>query len=329
MLISIIVPVYNASNYIKKCIESIQKQRHHEFECILVDDGSNDNSLELCKSLTKGDSRFIILTQTNGGASSARNLGVHYSSGDYICFIDSDDYVSENYVSDLFEDLLSGDKQTDLVIHGMMRYSHDKVIDRGMHVDGLYYLKENAESFFNEINIERYGGPVCKLFCKRIIEENGLRFNTGIKLAEDLDFLLRYLPFCNNIKVSAKNNYFYIENPVSATTRLYSFDQELYGLNSLATSWSKLCNTYQVKRLVDLRGGSVAYLVTRCIFSIYQQGYSFMSRMQCYNTIDNDYIYLYKKFRKETSLFMKTISFLVGRRMFLVSDLLLYFRLRK
>lgn len=93
MMFSIIIPAYNASRYIARCIESVKVQTFTDFECIIVNDGSKDNTLELCQSLTEGDCRFVIIDIPNGGVSNARNMGLERAKGEYILFVDADDWV--------------------------------------------------------------------------------------------------------------------------------------------------------------------------------------------------------------------------------------------
>ena len=94
MKISIIIPVYNSQQYLKKCLDSIKIQTYKNLEVILVDDGSTDNSLEICKNYAKKDQRFKVFHKKNGGTSSARNYGLKQVTGDYITFMDNDDYVN-------------------------------------------------------------------------------------------------------------------------------------------------------------------------------------------------------------------------------------------
>lgn len=101
-LISVIVPVYNAEKYIERCVKSIQNQTYAFFELILVNDGSEDNSLKICKEMAQEDERIIVLNRANGGASAARNMGLKKMSGQYVVFADSDDYVSPSYIENLY-----------------------------------------------------------------------------------------------------------------------------------------------------------------------------------------------------------------------------------
>lgn len=101
-LISVIVPVYNAETYIERCIESMLNQSYEYFELILVNDGSIDNSLEICKEFASKDNRIVVLDRPNGGPSAARNMGLSNMRGKYVVFADSDDYVSPNYLENLY-----------------------------------------------------------------------------------------------------------------------------------------------------------------------------------------------------------------------------------
>ena len=96
-LISIIVPIYNVEKYLRQCLESISEQTYKNFECLLINDGSPDNSAEICREYVEKDARFRYFEKENGGLASARNLGIKYSKGKYISFIDSDDWVEPDY----------------------------------------------------------------------------------------------------------------------------------------------------------------------------------------------------------------------------------------
>lgn len=101
-LISVIIPVYNAEKYIERCVKSIQNQTYTHFELILVNDGSTDNSLNLCEILASNDERIVVVNRDNGGASAARNTGLAHIRGNYVIFADSDDYVSPSYLENLY-----------------------------------------------------------------------------------------------------------------------------------------------------------------------------------------------------------------------------------
>ena len=101
-LISIIVPVYNVEKYVSRCIESLISQTYSNIQIIVVNDGTKDHSREIVKQYQKNDSRIELYDKVNGGLSDARNYALNYVRGEYICFVDSDDYVSSDYVKKLF-----------------------------------------------------------------------------------------------------------------------------------------------------------------------------------------------------------------------------------
>ena len=105
--VSIIIPVYAVENFIEKCLLSILKQTYKNFQCIVVDDGSPDNSITIGKKVVSDDERFEFLSKNNGGLSDARNFGLKYVKGDYICFLDSDDYYSEYFIEEMLSSILS------------------------------------------------------------------------------------------------------------------------------------------------------------------------------------------------------------------------------
>ena len=105
-LISIIIPIYNVENYLRQCLDSIMSQTHQNFECLLINDGSPDNSADICREYVEKDSRFKYFEKENGGVSSARNLGIECSRGEYITFIDSDDWVDSDYLEVLYNALI-------------------------------------------------------------------------------------------------------------------------------------------------------------------------------------------------------------------------------
>ena len=104
-LVSFIIPVYNVQKYLSRCLESVLQQTYHNTEILLINDGSQDNSLAICEDYQKKDNRIQIINKENGGVSSARNTGLRIASGKYITFVDADDYVKEIYIETLITDM--------------------------------------------------------------------------------------------------------------------------------------------------------------------------------------------------------------------------------
>ena len=122
-LISIIVPIYNVENYLRQCLDSIQNQTYQNFECLIINDGSPDNSADICREYVEKDSRFRYLEKENGGVSSARNLGIEHSKGQYITFIDSDDWVDSDYLEVLYKSLT--DEKADVAVSTYKQFNMD------------------------------------------------------------------------------------------------------------------------------------------------------------------------------------------------------------
>lgn len=210
MKFSIIVPVYNAEDYLRECLESISKQTYPEFEAILIDDGSTDCSLDICNEFCEKDSRFNAVSVPNGGVSSARNIGLDKAQGDYICFIDSDDYVHERYLEDFSEHILGHD----IVVSDYTR-------GEGLGKRGLSEIKKPFP-YMREIVYEQIKHPNIVSFCinRGIIESNNIRFTRGCIIGEDYEFYMKCLSECNtNVAITNFVSYYYRDNPTSAMNK--------------------------------------------------------------------------------------------------------------
>ena len=194
-LVSIIVPVYNVQDKIKRCIDSVLAQTYPYFELILVDDGSSDDSLSVCRKAAQIDERIIVVSKSNGGVSSARNAGLDRASGKYVMFFDSDDWVD----TDILENMVSIQNQNEsgLTICGLSMHNGNGGVK-------LWYplsSKEIEESTFSEIltDITMTGvlnSPCNKLFLRDKIKS---RFNIGKSMGEDMDFNIAYIDEINSI----------------------------------------------------------------------------------------------------------------------------------
>lgn len=229
-LVSVIVPVYKVEQVVKNCIESILSQTFTDFELILVDDGSPDNSGRICDEYAQKDDRVIVIHKENGGVSSARNVGIDKAKGKYICFVDSDDYVSKDYLKTLI-DIKEKYNDVDNI------WCYFKTVDK-------YREKIDCKEVSSEPNIEKYtvkdimtlhekwldAGPVCKLYISDIIKENNLKFEESLSLGEDLIFNFVYLDYTNkNIIVINNELYFYLQNNENSLSKKYYQDMfEIY-----------------------------------------------------------------------------------------------------
>jgi glycosyltransferase involved in cell wall biosynthesis len=195
--VSVIIPIYNVEKYIIQCLNSIIKQKLNEIEIIVVNDGSSDNSLQIALNFTNNDNRVLILSQINRGLSEARNTGVRYSRGEYIYFIDGDDYLDENCLFDLYNQAIKNN--LDIVFFNaepVLDDSRENINPKIMKVFKsylLYYIRKgnydgvlNGTEIFSQMVEENdYLSSVClQFFKKKFYINEGLSFYPGI-LHED------------------------------------------------------------------------------------------------------------------------------------------------
>ena len=215
-LISIIVPVYNAEKTIKKCIDSILAQTYEAFELILINDGSKDNSLNILKEYEALDERILVVTQENSGVSVTRNKGINEAKGDYIVFVDSDDYIKENALEILVNEIESNDK-LDIVISGfcIIKDNNDKFINAisdNKAFDSLDFL-------LNEKLFKFISTPWGKVYKSEIIKNNNIQFDKNLSLGEDTIFVLEYLKYIRNVEFINESLFFINETEGSLSRR--------------------------------------------------------------------------------------------------------------
>lgn len=201
-LISVIVPVYNAENTLRQCVESILSQEYKHLELILIDDGSKDGSPAICDEYAVKDKRVKVFHKGNGGVSSARNLGLDYAQGEWITFVDSDDYIDSNYFVDI-----ETYGQYDLIIKNYKWIRGTKItVDH--RIDSYTAITENSciRDFLNKyLTTMFFRGNVAKIYKRNCIAGN--RFNEKMKVGEDANFVLNCLLIINTIFVSHESCY--------------------------------------------------------------------------------------------------------------------------
>ncbi len=209
-MISVVVPLYNCEKCIKKCIESILAQTYTEFEFLIINDGSTDNSLEICREFAKKDSRIRIITQENSGVSVARNRGIEEAKGEYITFVDADDYICP----EMLYDMISLSKNSDIVFSGSKRVTpqQEKLLSENIYeqfksISKQEIIEKRALQMFQK-GIMSYAWG--KLFKTSIIRENGINFCTEFSIAEDTIFLFDYLKFSKTFSCTGTSPYFYV-----------------------------------------------------------------------------------------------------------------------
>ncbi|MDO5831570.1 MAG: glycosyltransferase [Methanobrevibacter sp.] len=206
--VSVIVPVYNSCEYIGSTLDSIINQDFSSFELIVVDDGSTDNSLEIIKEkLSKSTISYEIIHQENAGVSCARNAGIEKASGEYLVFVDSDDYITGNHLSELYNG------ETDFSLIQFIKKDGDKLSTpdhyskRSMSCDEFIKKELKMDIYFNFWQL---------MYKASIIKDNNIRFSPDVIYGEDIEFALKALIYGKDIAISNEVTYYYIQHPASA-----------------------------------------------------------------------------------------------------------------
>jgi glycosyltransferase involved in cell wall biosynthesis len=229
--VSVIVPIYKVEDYLAKCIESILQQTYHDIEIILVDDGSPDNCGAICDNYAKTDSRIKVIHQKNGGLSCARNAGLDIATGDYIGFVDSDDWIDP----DMFERLMQViiENNADIVSCGLKHIFNDRIIaqqtDKIINYNNEEAIKDLLEQHFLRFEVWN------KLYRKDIISE--LRFKPG-QIHEDVYFT-------SNVFIKS-SKIIYLDRP------MYNYLQERYGNTNTYFKANKLAIFDEFKEMTEL-----------------------------------------------------------------------------
>ena len=253
-LVSIIVPVYNAEKYLNRCVDSILSQTMTDFELLLVDDGSKDNSGRICDEYAEKDARVRVFHKPNGGVSSARNLGLDNARGEWITFCDADDVVLPSWLSIFIDNACDS---VDYVIQGFIT---DKAIFESEDVeftnrrkfffpfegpmqDGLLLMNDNS----------MLGYVWCKLYKHSIIENYNVSFNESYSYQEDLVFNLTYLQHCKIIKSCEDIGYSYYvpnwESKYENKTNMFELNRDKYLL--VQSIYGKKINSLSLHFLGD------------------------------------------------------------------------------
>lgn len=239
MKISIIVPIYNAELYLNECIDSIISQSYNNIELILINDGSKDNSEKICLNYANKDKRIKYIYQKNAGVSAARNNGVKESSGEYILFVDSDDFLEKDALSQIIENI----KNVDLLCFGYKAVYTDKSINNCLQSE-LCDLNTIKEKILLDNNI---GGFLWnKLFLSKIIKNNELKFNQKIHFCEDLLFVTEYIKYCKKIKYINQCLYHYRMRKSSASGNYFNKKS-----TSILIAYESILKSQQNTKIID------------------------------------------------------------------------------
>lgn len=272
-MISIIIPVYNVSRYLNECIQSVVNQSYKDFECILINDGSSDGSEMICNQWAQKDSRIKVIHQSNQGVSKARNKGITEAQGEYIAFIDSDDWIAPNYLNELFQPIEK--YNVDLVVCGLQQHYTDSTSKNYSYKTGIIKIEKQFTNEFTDINKQfLLFGPVIKLYKKSIIQKHNINFPPKYTYGEDLLFNYNYLEYVKTVYIIDQCLYHYRiigSGTLSSIKRINQFEIDY-------VQWNILKDFFQRKNLWN--DYSISYLYHRLWWCIYDAILSFPERLK-------------------------------------------------
>lgn len=222
--ISIITPVYRVEQYLNRCLDSILTQSFKDWECILIDDGSPDDSGKICDEYVARDPRFYVFHKENGGVSSARNVGLNNARGEFVTFIDADDYVGPDYLQ-----RFANHKEYDLIFTGLHRFGSVDQLWFG-DCEAVYPTMQSLAEAWMSIFEEKHltlGGlnfVACKALRTKYIKENNLRFDSRMKKGEDTCFVYEWMKYGKNA-IQIKGNEYYYFTPAEGHDFRMTLDQ--------------------------------------------------------------------------------------------------------
>lgn len=224
-LVSIIIPIYNVEKYIDDCLKSVVNQTFRNIEIILVNDGTKDNSMQIVKRYAESDGRIKVINKINGGLSSARNAGLDIAKGDYIVFVDSDDFIENNMIEEMYNTAYNNN--SDIIMCGYNRVNTDFVYKVKPPID--CNIKYNKVDIYNIItNSQNYITWFVwrNMYKSDLLNNNKIRFNESVKIGEDSCFNLEAFLSSNSIMCIDKELYNYRNNPNSLTQKKYQTNLE-------------------------------------------------------------------------------------------------------
>ena len=282
--VTIIVPVYNAEKYLSRCIDSIIAQTFTNFECILIDDGSSDRSLDICKQYRLLDERIVLIHQDNSGISASRNKGLKIARGKYVCFVDSDDNIKNN----MYEKLVASinNSNADVVCCGYIENdkecslcSEDFMFSNISSIEIIHYLEMQ----------QAFGIIWNKLYRKTCLDEYTIRFHVPVKLGEDMLFNLQYFRYVKTVYVSADNLYYYLHDNQSPVTKAgLTFDECAFRFENVSNLFLQIDNNAKSDFCAELLAKDFKYTFG-LLLKLYSEKRETKKRQKVINELKNFY----------------------------------------
>ena len=260
-LVSVIVPVYNASDHIARCIESIKRQSYQNLEIIIVNDGSKDVSLHACEMYARVDKRILLIDKANSGVSATRNLAMDMAKGKYLQFVDSDDYLAPDATRLLVK--AAEANQTDLVIAPYYRVektkplfakeedSYQTIQQFGFLEKGFYDKHAFAKGLMKEPASFYYGVMWNKLYRRDMVQSHDIQCSEELCWSEDLLFNLEYIRYAARFYALDEPVYYYVKNPQSLVSTQVTLRNTFKILSVKASLFAYYKNLYEEMGLYE------------------------------------------------------------------------------
>ena len=239
-MVSVIIPVYNTEKYILECLESVYAQSYDNFEVIIIDDGSTDKSTEIINNFILDKPNFKLIKKQNGGISSARNAGIAESKGEWLTFVDSDDFLKKDFLSNLMGKLK--DYPADFCMSGFQKFLEDTK-EYKKSVDPQFQYLTRDQMLYHVF----FPAPFARLFSRRIILENNLCFDEKVILGEDRTFNFDYLSYVERCLIVEGESYIYRIRPNSMTTGDFNVATKKHAYNHVKILW----NSFEDRSIVE------------------------------------------------------------------------------
>ncbi len=278
-LISLIIPVYKTGKYLPDCINTILAQTYQNFEILLINDGSPDNSGEVCDRLALTDPRIRVFHKENGGVSSARNLGLDNAKGEYIAFVDSDDGVSPTFLEERYRNAVDTESDASICDFQLVEEGAPFIPPEEKPYEVLAFSR--LEGTRNAIVCKYYAGSSCMVLFKRKLVEH-LRFREDVHFAEDVLFVINALLRADRICYTKKPLYYYVAHPTSSSRT--GFHEENMTLMDSCYCMKEVVRSHGVEKelgpAVDARTISCALSLIRRVLDDKKAQKIYAKRMQ-------------------------------------------------
>lgn len=289
--ISIIIPVYNAEKYLHRCIDSIITQTYHVWELILVDDGSTDSSGKICDEYASLDKRITVCHIQNGGPSRARNYGIDKSTGDYVYFVDADDWIEPSSVHDF---LGKSNESFDICFQNYVLHNPDGTSVITDIQEKEAHGVECKDVLSNLICSSKFGWTWIKMFKREILNKYNIRFRQDCSLQEDELLTLQYCQHIKSIVVRNRANYHYYIYDTSLTRKKRYPTQHLNVMSDIRNEAQKI----GVKKIVDYYNIKYMQWLHSSVISVYKDSLAEYSDKKKRYMLINDFLCLYRSYKK-------------------------------